>query len=186
MTGDPIAGWYPVSTAGLQGWIAGSLLSGPGIPDIAQLCGLAEGAAPAPQEAPAAPAARAPIGQVSILGAEGGADLGQGFSSGNCTNWKLGVVNQSDTAISGFTFAPPSGNYSNGYSADSISIPVATPVPAQVDVYVAPGTQTRVTFQVCTSTPPPTDPGFELGMVAPDSATYHWVTGQDGISDFGW
>ena len=36
--GDPYEGWYSVSADSKWGWIAGSLLTGPGIPEIGRLC----------------------------------------------------------------------------------------------------------------------------------------------------
>jgi hypothetical protein len=50
---------------------------------------------------------------------------------------------------------------------------------------VAPGTEQSVRFQACTSTPYP-GRGFDLGVAPADTITYHWVTGYDGVSDFGW
>ncbi|WP_125778002.1 SH3 domain-containing protein [Antribacter gilvus] len=185
VTGDPLESWYPVNADGLAGWIAGSLLRGPGIPDIAQLCGSTTEARPPAATTPD-PVVAEPIGSVQILGPEAGHRYGQGFSSGNCTNWLVGVANQSDTAVSGFIFAPPSGDYRNGYTDDATVIAIATPDPTHVEIYVAPGTQQSVRFQVCTTTTPPSEGGFELGMVAPASVTYQWVTGHEGVSDFGW
>lgn len=132
----------------------------------------------------AAEAARAPIGGLRVLGPGDGWDYGQGFASGNCANWKIGLVNQSDTPVTRITFAPPGGSYTKwGDIFDEI--PATTPSPAVVEIYLAPGTTQDVEFQTCTSTPVPSE-DYEFGAVAPDSVRFTWSTGQEGTASFGW
>ncbi len=179
LTGEPQSGWYPIQTGDVDGWIAGSLLSGPGIPRIGRLCGKTA------EAAPPATAAAEPIGSVRIYGPEGGGNFGQGFPDENCANWHVRVVNQSDTAVSGFTFSSTGADYVDGYSADSTEIAAEVPAPVHVEVYVAPGTEQSVQFQACTSTPYPGG-AFSFGVTPAKKITYHWVTGHGGVSDFGW
>ncbi|WP_170062643.1 SH3 domain-containing protein [Sediminihabitans luteus] len=179
LTGDPQSGWYPVKAGDLEGWIAGSLLSGPEVPQIGQLCGSTIA------DQLSSTAATEPIGSVRIYGPEGGGNYGQGFADGECSNWHVRVVNQSNTAIAGFTFTSVEAEYVNGYSDASTQVTAQAPAPVQVDAYVAPGTEQDVRFRACTSTPYPGS-GFDLGVTPSNTIIYHWVTGRDGSSNFGW
>ncbi|MDO8121221.1 hypothetical protein Q6346_07840 [Isoptericola sp. b490] len=129
-------------------------------------------------------AARTPIGGLRVLGAGDGWGYGQGFPSGNCANWKIGLVNQSDTPITQITFAPPGGSYAKvGDVTDEVD--AKTPSAAVIAIYLPPGATQDVGFQTCTGTPVPSG-GYEFGATAPDSVRFTWSTGDKGVASFGW
>lgn len=124
-----------------------------------------------------------PIGTLAVLSNRDGVNYGQGFPSENCANWMLGLVNQSNAAISKVIFAPPDGaytNYSGWDGEDFPEIPADPPEPAVIEVYLLPGQATDVRFQTCTSTPAPDEADFEFGATAPDTVTFQWESGYEG------
>jgi hypothetical protein len=127
-------------------------------------------------------------GRLALLGPADDPRYGQGFSDGQCANWMIGMINQSDTAIDQVTFAPPSGEYTNysGWNGkDFPTIKAERPKPAVIDIYLASGDEQDVRFQTCTSTPPPDNPDFEFGAEGPNTVSFRWVTGQKGEACFG-
>ena len=128
--------------------------------------------------------AQAPEGKLHILGPTHG-NYGQSGGAGNCANWTLRFVNDSDTAISRVVFAPPNGSYTGPWdpSAQSYSEVAAAPPEAEVIVVsLAPGEARDVAFQTCTSTPPPVDPNYEFGVRTPLTIPFTWVTGATGTT----
>lgn len=127
---------------------------------------------------------RPPEGTLHILGPGHGARYGQGFSRlRNCSTWTLRFVNDSDTAIRSVDFAPASAAYS-GTSAESgtwVEIPAESSREVVV-VSLQPGAARDVTFETCTTTPPPSDHNLTFGARTPDSIAFSWVTGVSGTT----
>jgi hypothetical protein len=110
---------------------------------------------------------------------------GSGYSSGNCDHWNLRIINNSNTEVVQITFAPSSAHYwqhAPDYT-NSHDVPAETPPPAVTDVSIPPYQAQVVSFQMCTSTPPPPE-GGEFGVEYPRSFSWRWVTGQEGSSCF--
>jgi len=89
-------------------------------------------------------------------------------------------MNNSDTEIVQFTFAPPSAGYYNNGSATPIE--QASPAVMQISVSIPPHSSQIETFQTCTTTPPPGN--YSFSVFAPASVPFRWVTGATGTA--GW
>lgn len=115
-------------------------------------------------------------------GPEGG--FGQTFPDGGCAVWRSGFINQSDTAVDQITMAPPGGEYTGEWNGHgSPTRPASKPVPAVLNVYIAPGQSAAFEYKTCTWTASP-GPKFEYGAFAPDYLTFRWETGEAGRACF--
>ena len=131
---------------------------------------------------------QAPRGSIQVFGSSAG--LGQGFPSGPCGNWRLKLVNISNTEIVRVVFAPPLGHYTNFREFNQQTqqhapeIAAAKPAPAVLNISLPPYGEQILSFQTCTTTPPPANTNYEFGAAAPDTVTFTWATGQSGSAPF--
>lgn len=127
-------------------------------------------------------------GSIQVFGSSAG--LGQGFPSGPCGNWRLKLINISNTEIVQIVFAPPSGHYTNFREFNQQTqqhapeIAAAKPAPAVLNVTLPPYGEQILSFQTCTTTPPPANTNYEFGAIAPDTVNFTWATGQSGTAPF--
>jgi hypothetical protein len=98
-----------------------------------------------------------------------------------CSDWKLNLINNSDTEIVEFTFSPPSAAY---YDSESNVVEQATPSVMQESVSIPAHSSQIESFQSCTTTPPPTTSYARFSVFAPASLPFAWVTGATGTA--GW
>lgn len=107
---------------------------------------------------------------------------GQGFSSGNCANWHIGWINNSSAEVVQITFAPISGEYSNGkYDSTRQEWPADKPAAAVLNVSIPPHATQEIRFKTCTSTPPP-EGATEFSATPPTEFSWKWVTGHTGTN----
>lgn len=131
---------------------------------------------------------QAPRGSIQVFGSSAG--LGQGFPSGPCASWRLKLVNISNTEIVRVVFAPPSGHYTNFREFNhqtqqhAPELAAARPAPAVLNVSLPPYGEQILSFQTCTTTPPPANSNYEFGAIAPDTVTFTWATGHSGSAPF--
>jgi hypothetical protein len=104
-----------------------------------------------------------------------------GQSSGyrNCTTWNVHVVNDSNTPIVSFTWAPGPGEY----LTDGPTVAAKAPPAKRQSLYLKPGAARQFSYQMCTSTPYPEGVNsLEFGDPPPRSVTFTWATGTKAVA----
>lgn len=112
-----------------------------------------------------------------------GDHLGQGYSTANCANWAVEIMNSSNVQVRSFTFAP-TGSYwwqrSSGYGDGRREVAADAP-PRTMQIDLPPWETRQYRFQICTTTPTP-GPGWEYYNRAPCRVSFRWANGASGSS----
>ena len=113
----------------------------------------------------------------------------------NCSSWTVNAVNDSSATVVEFVFAPLSANltsFDSGYLEEHgespPDIPMETPAPVAIEVYITPGTSQEIEFETCSPTPVPSQSGidYSFGVTPPRSVSFTWKTGHTGTTCYGW
>jgi hypothetical protein len=111
-------------------------------------------------------------------------DCGQGFSSGNCANWKLSITNSSNVTVKSMTFSPPGSTWRDRSAGWENPVEIPADGPGRTfTINLAPYQTMPLQFQICTNTPQPGST-WEYSNLAPITVAFEWVNGAGGSACF--